>query len=265
MPQRIIDMFKAIQINKQHCELFTMPRRHGDRLLDAINQQTAVWQAGQRVMVCTMLQALGGSAQFLLQPLALGNIPLHRNPVRKPAHLVAYRRNAELGPKNCPILIIVQNLDTHWLPSVERLAYLIENQPRSQRPLENARRFSDHFVRGISSHGGEGGIRINNPGSWHIPWLRLGYKNPIRGLDDNALEQPELCVRRRVQKCQKFGTQRNDLCFSQFACRDVGCDLHYLVRQPLRIQNWIIRGLQPNFPAVLAGSLEFAGLILALS
>ena len=54
MPQRIVDVFEAIQIQKQHRDVFHVTRRQGDRLADPVVQQHPIGQPGQKVVLGRM-------------------------------------------------------------------------------------------------------------------------------------------------------------------------------------------------------------------
>ena len=54
MPERIVDVFEAIQIQKQHRDFFRVTRREGDRLADPVVQQHAIGQTGQKVVLGRM-------------------------------------------------------------------------------------------------------------------------------------------------------------------------------------------------------------------
>jgi hypothetical protein len=47
MPQGIIDMLEAVQIQEQHRQLRPVARRQGDRELDPLLQEGTIGQAGQ--------------------------------------------------------------------------------------------------------------------------------------------------------------------------------------------------------------------------
>ena len=54
MSQGIVDVFEAIQIQKQHRDFFRVTRRQGDRLADPVVQEHSIGQAGQKVVLGRM-------------------------------------------------------------------------------------------------------------------------------------------------------------------------------------------------------------------
>ena len=58
--ERVVDVLEAVEIEEQHGELAVPPMRAGDRLSDAIGEQRPVGQAGQRVVVSHVHDALVG-------------------------------------------------------------------------------------------------------------------------------------------------------------------------------------------------------------
>ena len=51
MSHRVVDALEAIQVQKQYRELLVVAFRGGDSLLDAVGQQHAVGQAGEKVVL----------------------------------------------------------------------------------------------------------------------------------------------------------------------------------------------------------------------
>ena len=54
MPQRIVDMLEAIEIQEQHYDFLRVAQRHDNRLSDAVVQKHSIGQAGQEIMLCRM-------------------------------------------------------------------------------------------------------------------------------------------------------------------------------------------------------------------
>ena len=70
--ERIVDVLEAVEVEEQHRELAAPAMRAGDRLSDAVGQQRAIGQAGQRVVVRHVHDALVGEAPLLDLRLQLG-------------------------------------------------------------------------------------------------------------------------------------------------------------------------------------------------
>jgi hypothetical protein len=51
MAQGVIDVFEAIQVEKQYRSLSSVAARGGDRLTQSISQQYAIGQLGKRIVV----------------------------------------------------------------------------------------------------------------------------------------------------------------------------------------------------------------------
>jgi alkyl hydroperoxide reductase subunit AhpC len=49
--ERIVDVFEAVQIQKEHGDLFAVTRRQGDRLTNAVVQEHSIRQSGQKVVL----------------------------------------------------------------------------------------------------------------------------------------------------------------------------------------------------------------------
>ena len=64
MAERVVDVLEAVEIEKQHGELAAPAVRPGDRLPDPIGEQRAVGQAGQRVVMGHVHDALVGKTPF---------------------------------------------------------------------------------------------------------------------------------------------------------------------------------------------------------
>ena len=60
--ERVVDVLEAVEIEEQHGELAASAMRAGDRLPDAIREQRPVGQAGQRVVMRHVHDALVGKA-----------------------------------------------------------------------------------------------------------------------------------------------------------------------------------------------------------
>src|ERR1039457_6139073 len=60
MPQGIVDVLEAVQIQKQNRSMASLPPRKGDRLANTIIQELPIGQPGEKVM-------LGGMGQLLSQ------------------------------------------------------------------------------------------------------------------------------------------------------------------------------------------------------
>ena len=54
MPKGIIDLLKAVQIQKQDRSVAPLPPRKGDRLADAVIQQLSIGQPGEKIMLGRM-------------------------------------------------------------------------------------------------------------------------------------------------------------------------------------------------------------------
>ena len=62
--ERVVDVLEAVEIEEQHGELAAPAVRAGDRLPDAIGEQRPVGQAGQRVVMRHVHDALVGKTPF---------------------------------------------------------------------------------------------------------------------------------------------------------------------------------------------------------
>jgi hypothetical protein len=65
--ERIVDVLEAVQVEEQHADAAFLPARAHDGARQALGQQRAVRQAGERVVV-------GEVAQFLLGALLVGDV-----------------------------------------------------------------------------------------------------------------------------------------------------------------------------------------------
>ena len=65
MTQRVVDVLEAVEVEKHQRDLAAAAVGTRDRLSDAVRQQRAVGQAGQRVMVCHVHDALVGATTLL--------------------------------------------------------------------------------------------------------------------------------------------------------------------------------------------------------
>ncbi len=64
MPERVVDLLEAIEIEQQHGEALVIAMRAQDRLLQPIEEQRAVGQVGERVVVGEIGDALAGQVAF---------------------------------------------------------------------------------------------------------------------------------------------------------------------------------------------------------
>ena len=62
--ERIVDVLEAVEIEKQHRELAAAAMRAGDRLSDAVREERAIGQSGQRVVVRHVDDALVGESSL---------------------------------------------------------------------------------------------------------------------------------------------------------------------------------------------------------
>ena len=62
--ERVVDVLEAVEIEEQHRKLAAAPMRAGDRLSDAVGEQRAVRQSGQRVVVRHVDDPLVGETPF---------------------------------------------------------------------------------------------------------------------------------------------------------------------------------------------------------
>jgi hypothetical protein len=73
VPQRVVDLLEAVKIKHEHREIGASPARDGKGELQALPQQDAVWQIGQRVM-------MGHMRDLGLGPALLGDVLVRRHP-----------------------------------------------------------------------------------------------------------------------------------------------------------------------------------------
>src|SRR5579872_5887094 len=62
MSEGIVDVFEAVQIQKEYGDFFQMPRSQSDRLVYTVVQEHAIGQAGQKVVLGRMGHLLGHGA-----------------------------------------------------------------------------------------------------------------------------------------------------------------------------------------------------------
>ena len=62
--QGVVDQLKAVQVDEQHAAEHLAALRHAQGLVDQLGQQGAVGQAGQRIVICQVVQALFGQLAF---------------------------------------------------------------------------------------------------------------------------------------------------------------------------------------------------------
>ena len=54
MSKGIVDVFEAVQVQKQHCGKASLPPRKRDRLVNPVNQEHSIGQPGEEVVLSGM-------------------------------------------------------------------------------------------------------------------------------------------------------------------------------------------------------------------
>ncbi|MNQ78385.1 hypothetical protein D3C85_932940 [compost metagenome] len=83
MAEAVVDVLETVEVEKQHCALAAGVQGAGEGRLQATFEQGAVGQAGERVMVCLVIQ-LG------LGVLEAGNVSEHGHEMRGYPFAVAH-------------------------------------------------------------------------------------------------------------------------------------------------------------------------------
>ena len=88
--------------------------------------------------------------QRLLGQFALGDVPLHRHPMREPAFFIGNRHDVEFEPELASILGVIQQFGTHGLPGFQRLLDTIQLGAIGFWALQNTRRLAQHFFTAVA-------------------------------------------------------------------------------------------------------------------
>ena len=100
MAQAVVDIFEAVQVHEQHCEQVILAAAGVlDGVVQAVNEQGAVGQPGQRVIQGVVHQAL-------LHLLALGDIGLRAGHAVNVALCIPNGNAAAVHPTQRPIFVV---------------------------------------------------------------------------------------------------------------------------------------------------------------
>ena len=119
--EAVVDQLEVVEIDEQHHDRARVPLGVEQRLLQAVDEQLPVRQAGQLVVG-------RAECELLLRALAFGDIGLDTDEVGQGAALVAHRSQVEIVPEHLPVLATV--VQQH-----ARLALLGDRAPQ-RRDLE---------------------------------------------------------------------------------------------------------------------------------
>ena len=109
--------------------------------MQPVQQELPVGQLRERVVERQVLD-------LLLGRLALGDVAADRHPVRELARLVPHRRDFQVDPEGFAAFLVVDQVDAHRLPLLQRRADVVEfgrwvSGPcsrRGVRPITSSRR-----------------------------------------------------------------------------------------------------------------------------
>nr|WP_267874720.1 hypothetical protein [Massilia glaciei] len=92
----LVDVLEALEVGQHHHDQALVALGHDQRLLEALPQQLAVGQAGERV-VCDLVLEVAGAL------VGLGHVAEHADDVRHDAVLVGHRGDAQLDVAAPPV------------------------------------------------------------------------------------------------------------------------------------------------------------------
>ena len=101
VPERVVDLFKAVEVEQQHAEHLLVASRREQRLAQSVTEETSVGQSGQRVVQRLVLERIG-------MRLALRDVTQCRDEQVTRSDL--HRADDELERKQASVLALAHRL-----------------------------------------------------------------------------------------------------------------------------------------------------------
>jgi hypothetical protein len=102
--ERVVDLLEAVEVHHQHGDAAALALRRQDRLLDAVAEERAVREPGQRVVQRLVLVERRLTPQLLFGHFPLGDVFDHRDRVRRLPVDAAFEDDGEAEPDQLPRL-----------------------------------------------------------------------------------------------------------------------------------------------------------------
>ncbi len=181
--ERVVDLLEVVQVEEEEGQGGTDARGDAQGLLQAVAEQGAIGQVGQRVVQGLVAQRVG--------LLARGHVALHRDPVGDVAGGVGHGHDAELDPERAAVLTVVEHLDDHRLPALQCRAQRVERGAIGAGALQQAGGAPQDLGGGVAGGAREGVVDVDDARPRQIERPGLGDQDRVVGVDDDRLQQAQ--------------------------------------------------------------------------
>ena len=173
MAQGVVQGFEVVQIDEQQCPMTAAARTRGQGLVEAVHQQPAIGQAGQRIVE-------GQAPDLLLSVLTLGDVHQGADEMGHHPLRIFHRRDGEPLRINLATLASVPDLPLPVAVEIERLPERLIKRRIMPAGLEQAGLLAFDLLRPVTGDGRESLVHPQDVA------LRIGDHHALLGFEDRG-------------------------------------------------------------------------------